>query len=254
VHTRGSRGGTQESLRRHNLGTLLGTPAPFRTPEPGETHRQDGPNTGREAGWVTSSPRWTPVREESPARVRASAGRPSLVSGRVGHVQAVAADVAVRQVTEALARARWGRRRPGAAAASPTPPRRRWPTSWPRSPARCLADPGPPAGTRRRGGVVPGRRPLSRGCGAVPARTSAGPTRRSGDLVWRAPACMASVHVGNDADLGGAGRITAVGGPLRGVESTSCSSRARSASRFRADPVDGALLRGAAARPARSGT
>jgi len=94
-----AKGGTQEDLRRHNLGTLL-----CHLHEDGPLSRAElttrmGLNRSTIAALVSELVTLGAVREERPAGTQPGAGRPSLrVSLRPEHVQVLAADIGITRL------------------------------------------------------------------------------------------------------------------------------------------------------------
>jgi len=193
-------GGTQEGLRRHNLGTLLRHLHLSGPLSRAELTGRMGLNRSTIAGLVSQLAALDAVREERPGGTRASAGRPSLVvQPRSDAVQVVAADVGVRQVTVALAglggevMARRQRR-----VTSPTPEG----VADLLGSLVCdlLADPAAGRHIVGAGVSIPGV--VRQGDGCVRFAPNLGWTDAPfGELLQRRLVRM-RVHVGNDADLG----------------------------------------------------
>jgi predicted NBD/HSP70 family sugar kinase len=207
-------GGTQEGLRRHNLGTLLAHLHLAGPLSRAELTARMGLNRSTIAGLVSELAALDAVREERPAGVQASAGRPSLVvQPRSDTVQAVAADVGVRQVTVALA---------GLGGDVVTRRQRQVTEPTPEAVAELLASlvrtllSDPAAGRHIVGaGVsIPGIVRQRDGC--VRFAPNLGWTDAPfGELVQRRLEGM-RVHVGNDADLGALAEYRR--GAARGVD------------------------------------
>jgi len=195
-----AKGGTQEDVRRHNLGTVLGHLHLSGPLTRAELTARMGLNRSTIAGLVTELGALGAVREERPGGSQPGAGRPSIVvRPAADDVQVVAADVGVDRVVVALVglggrivarrRRRITNRSPAAVAALIC-----------RLVDAVLADPA--AGDRIVGlGVsVPGAIRHADGCvrfapnlGWVDAPFGELLARQLGDL---------PVRVGNDADLG----------------------------------------------------
>ncbi len=195
------RGGTQEDVRRHNLGTLL-THLHLSGPlSRAELTSRMGLNRSTIAALVAELTALDAVREERPAGTQAGAGRPSLVVSPHEGVQVLAADVGVDRVVVALV---------GLGGRVVVRRHRRLSTARPspgvvaglihRLVLAVLADPA--AGQRVVGfGVsVPGVIRQEDGCVRF-APNLGWVDEPFGELLSRQSPCLA-VRVGNDADLG----------------------------------------------------
>ncbi len=197
-----SRGGTQEGVRRHNLGTLLGHLHLSGPLSRAELTARMGLNRSTIAALVAELAALGAVREERPAGGQSGAGRPSLVvNPRPEHVQVVAAEIGVDHVDVALMGLGGvvvARRHRRLQTSTPRPPRlvallRRMVTS-------VLADPAAGELVVGLGVSLPGVVRRSDGC--VRFAPNLGWTDEPFGVLLAREMPGLPVRVGNDADLG----------------------------------------------------